>query len=74
MLAKAVVTLDAETEDQITRLNYGATALRRKRLLRIRTEAVEQNVVLTREDIAYRIFNCGVRTVSRNVKYFQKVT
>jgi len=75
-LAEVVVTLDAGLEDQLTRfaaLRDGVTALRRKRLLRITTQALEQNVVFTREDIAYRILNCGVCTVTRDVKYFQKL-
>lgn len=74
-LAEAVITLDGGVEDQATRITggkNGVTALRRKRLLRITTEALEQNVLLTREDIAYRILNCGVRTVTRDVQYFQK--
>ena len=75
-LAQAVITLDAGIEDQLTRLTSGkngVTAFRRKRLLRIATEALEQNVLLTREDIAYRILNCGICTVTRDVKYFQKL-
>jgi len=73
-LAEAVVTLDAGIEDQVIRLaggKSGVTDLRRKRLLRITTEALEQGVLLTREDIAYRILNCGMRTITRDVKYFQ---
>ncbi len=75
LLAEAVITLDGGIEDQATRIaggKSGVTALRRKRLLRITTEALEQDVLLTREDIAYRILNCGVRTATRDVKYFQK--
>jgi len=75
-LAEAVITLDGGVEDQATRITggkNGVTALRRKRLLRITTEALEQNVLLTREDIAYRILNCGICTVTRDVKYFQKL-
>ena len=75
-LAEAVVTLDAGIEDQVTRLTggrSGVTDLRRKRLLRITTEALEQGVLLTREDIAYRILNCGMRTITRDVKYFQRL-
>ena len=75
-LAEAVITLDAGIEDQVTRLTggrNGVTALRRKRLLRITTEALEQNLVLTREDIAYRILNCGMRTITRDIKHFQKL-
>jgi len=74
-LAEAVITLDGGIEDQATRIaggKNGVADLRRKRLLRITTEALEQNVLLTREDIAYRILNCGVRTVTRDVQYFQK--
>jgi len=73
-LASAVLTLDAGIEDQVIRLTgagSGVTALRRKRLLRITTEALEQSVLLTREDIAYRVLNCGMRTITRDVKYFQ---
>lgn len=75
-LAQALLTLDAGIEDQLARLaseKNGVTALRRKRLLRIATEALEQNVLLTREDIAYRILNCGICTVTRDVKHFQKL-
>lgn len=75
-LAEAVVTLDAGIEDQVIRLaggKSGVTDLRRKRLLRITTEALEQGVLLTREDIAYRILNCGMRTITRDVKYFQRL-
>ena len=66
-LAEAIITLDAGLEDQVTRLMSGknaVTALRRKRLLRIATEALEQNVLLTREDMSYRILNCGMRTIN----------
>ena len=75
-LTEAVITLDGGIEDQLTRLTggkNGTAALRRKRLLRIATEALEQKVLLTREDIAYRILNCGMRTVTRDIKYFQKL-
>jgi len=73
-LSDAVLTLDAGGEDQVIRLTggkSGVTDLRRKRLLRISSEALEQGVLLTREDIAYRILNCGTRTITRDVKYFQ---
>ena len=75
-LSDAVLTLDAGVEDQVIRLTgakSGVTDLRRKRLLRISSEALEQGVLLTREDIAYRILNCGTRTVTRDVKYFERL-
>jgi len=74
ILSDAVLTIDAGVEDQVIRLRggkSGVTDLRRKRLLRISSEALEQGVLLTREDIAYRILNCGMRTITRDVKYFQ---
>ncbi|MCH8962859.1 MAG: hypothetical protein IH820_16505 [Bacteroidetes bacterium] len=31
-------------------------------------EALDQGALLTAEDLAYRIFNCGLRTISRDLK------
>ena len=41
----------------------GVTALRRVQLERIAEEAKNQGVLLTAEDSAYKIFNCGCRTI-----------
>jgi len=46
-LTEAIVTLDAGMEDQLTRLGdgeNGVTALPRRKLLRITTEALEQKM------------------------------
>jgi len=69
---ECVVTLYADSEDDQIRALYGTTGLRRHKLLRIATEALEQGVLLTQEDFAYRIFNCGLRTVARDIKYFKE--
>ena len=76
-LKQAVVTLDGGQEDQQARLNYdlegpGTTALRRFRLARICQEAWNQGVLLTQEDLAFRIFNCGERTIRRDIAAFKK--
>lgn len=71
-LGECIVTLDAGAEDQAVRANFGVTGLRRAKLLRITTEAHEQGIDLTQEDLAYRILNCGLRTVRRDVTHFKK--
>ena len=35
-------------------------------------EAFDQGGLLTVEDLAYRIFNCGVRTINRDLEYFRQ--
>lgn len=68
----AVVTLDAGKEDEEIRANYGLAALRQARLSRITHEAWDQGVSLTQEDIAFKLLNCGVRTVRRDIKALAK--
>ncbi len=68
----AVVTLDAGKEDEEIREKYGIAALRQARLARITHEAWDQGVSLTQEDIAFKLLNCGVRTVRRDVKALAK--
>ncbi|MBC7231588.1 MAG: DUF1670 domain-containing protein [Actinobacteria bacterium] len=62
-----VLTLNAGEEDDLLRQREGVEALRRKQLVRMAREALEQGALLTVEDFAYRIFNCGRRTVSRDL-------
>lgn len=68
----AVVTLDAGKEDEEIRGNYGLAALRQARLSRITHEAWDQGVSLTQEDLAFKLLNCGVRTVRRDIKALAK--
>ena len=63
-----VLTLDAGEEDLQIREREGVIGLRRFRLERITNEAFQQGGLLTVEDIANRLLNCGERTLSRDIK------
>ena len=66
------LSLDAGPEDLQIRLAYGVDGLRRARLLRMAGEAREQGGLLSYEDLAYRLFNCGVRTIVRDVRALRR--
>lgn len=61
------LTLDAGLDDYDTRLVYGVEGLRRARLLRMTTEARDQGGLLSYEDLGFRLLNCGLRTLVRDV-------
>jgi hypothetical protein len=48
-------------------MEHGVDGLRRARILRVTAEAREQGGLLSYEDLAYRLFNCGVRTIVRDI-------
>jgi len=54
------------SDDQLLRLK-GAAAFRQARIPDLCQEALSQGVLLTREDLAYRIFTDGTRTISRDL-------
>ena len=62
------LTLDAGREDFQVRLTHGVEGLRRSRILRLTAEARDQGGLLSYEDLAFRLFNCGVRTIVRDVQ------
>jgi Protein of unknown function (DUF1670) len=64
----ALLTLDAGQPDFQVRVAHGVEGLRRSRILRVTAEAREQGGLLSYEDLAYRLFNCGVRTIVRDVQ------
>jgi hypothetical protein len=64
--ATVLLTLDAK-EDLTIRVRDGVTGLRRSRILRLTTEARDQGGLLSYEDLAYRLLNCGVRTLVRDI-------
>lgn len=67
-LTEVTLTIDAGEEDLAVRTSPGGiTALRRHRLQRICNEAFQQGGLLVAEDIAYTLFNCGLRTLSRDL-------
>ncbi len=63
-----VLTLDNGEEDLEVRRTAGVTRLRRHRLCRISNEAFQQGGLLTVEDLANRLLNCGERTLVRDIK------
>jgi hypothetical protein len=62
------LSLDAGQEDLDVKEQGGVISLRRHRLQRICHEALMQGGVLTIEDLANRILNCGERTLVRDIK------
>ena len=63
-----ILTLDAGADDLSVRECEGVIGLRRHRLQRIAIEAFQQGGLLTVEDVANRLLNCGERTVVRDIK------
>lgn len=67
-MVTATLTLDAGEEDIRVRKEKGVVALRQHRMQRVCHEAFMQGGVLTLEDLANRLFNCGERTLVRDIK------
>lgn len=70
-MVTVVLTLYAGEEDYQYRFAQGAdgvAALRQRQINRMAHEALDQGALLTAEDFAFRIFNCGLRTISRDLK------
>jgi biotin operon repressor len=65
------LTKDDGVEDQKVLSEHGRIALRRVRLLRMTEEAIEQQGILSQEDIA-RCLGCDTRTIQRDIKYFNE--
>jgi len=66
-----VLTLDAGDEDLDVRKNKGVVGLRHHRIHRLANEAFQQGGLLTVEDIANRLLNCGERTICRDLSSFK---
>lgn len=58
------------TDDQLLQ-QKGAEAFRRARIPDLCQEALSQGVVLTREDLAFRVFAAGTRTISRDLAWLR---
>ena len=69
---KVVLTLWNDNKDSKVKKDGGTPALRRHRLLRLCREAYQQGGLLTVEDLANRILNCGERTLSRDLQYLRR--
>jgi hypothetical protein len=66
------LTLDDPQEDLQIRKDKGIIGLRLHRMQRVTTEAFQQGGILTVEDLAYRLFNCGQRTLCRDLSALRK--
>ena len=71
-MVSVILTLDAGEEDLTIKEQQGVQGLRRHRLQRMVNEAFQQGGLLTVEDIANRLLNCGERTVCRDIKTFKE--
>jgi len=60
-------TIDAGAEDQEVLSKYGRVALRRVRIQRLLSEAVEQDALASQEDLAH-VLHVTVRTIKRDCK------
>jgi hypothetical protein len=66
------LTLDASQDDFQIRIDRGVIGLRRARLLRLASEAREQGGLLSHEDLGFRLLNCGLRTIVRDIKVLRR--
>ena len=65
------LTTDNGIEDLEIRQEYGRIELRRKKIIRITEEALEQRAVLSQEDIS-KVLQISIRTVKRDIAYIRK--
>ena len=73
-MVTVVLTLFAkdDKEDLPCSNKQACVFLRHRRLLRMTDEAIEQNGLLSQEDLA-EILMCDVRTIRRDIAYFRKI-
>ena len=61
------LTIDNGLEDLDVQKSYGMKVLRRRKILRITEEAIEQQGVLSQEDLS-KYLGCSVRTIQRDIR------
>ena len=66
------LTLHRGSEDDRHLQEQGPAGFRRARIADISQEALSQGALLTREDLAYRVFFVSVRTISRDLKVLRE--
>jgi hypothetical protein len=67
-----VVTVHGGAADDQRMREQGLNGWRRSRLVAVCQEALSQGALLTREDLAYRVFFVGTRTISRDVSLLRR--
>lgn len=65
------ITIDSTLEDTEVEKEFGRIGLRQARLQRISSEAIDQQGVLSQEDIG-KYLSCSVRTVKRDIAEIKK--
>jgi hypothetical protein len=65
------LTVHRGKEDDHLLARQGPTAWRRARIPDLLEEALSQGALLTREDLAYRVFFVSVRTISRDLAFLR---
>lgn len=65
------LTVHRGREDDAVLQREGPMAWRRRRLADVCQEALSQGALLTREDLAYRVFFAGPRTISRDLSWLR---
>jgi len=68
----ACLTLHRGSEDDRLLQKQGAASFRQARIPDLCQEALSQGVLLTREDLAYRLFFVSTRTISRDLAAIRK--
>lgn len=63
---RVILTLDNGIEDRTLRQEFGRIYLRQVRIERMTEEAIEQQGILSQEDLG-RILSCTVRTIQRDI-------
>ena len=64
---RVIVTLDNGIEDSQILREHGRVPLRRIRIQRMTDETIEQNGIMSQEDLA-RVLRCDIRTLQRDIK------
>jgi hypothetical protein len=65
-----VVTFWEPEGDLKIRKAYGVAGLRRHKLLRITSEALQQSFPLSQDLVSFDVLGCGLRTLQRDVAHF----
>jgi biotin operon repressor len=68
---KIRLTIDNGIEDIEIQKEYGRVELRRKKIIRIAEEAVEQEAILSQEDLS-KILQVSIRTIKRDISAIKK--
>ena len=71
-LHKIHLTLNSPQDDLEVLSSFGRSALRRSKIHRFCSEALEQNCILSQEDLSF-LLGVDVRTIKRDFSYFRKM-